>query len=188
MTLLLVRHTQPDIAPGICYGRLDVELAPSQRTDIECALKKLPLVSAIYSSPSRRCALLAEALAHRDQVAVTLDDRLRELDFGIWEGCPWDQISIAEIDHWSKDLWSVAPGQGENLQALWARITSFRLSLPHSDQTIAIVSHLGPLRAFSCQLRGSDWSTLFDQSLAYGESWQLPLHAGPNTGKDVPHE
>ena len=55
-------------------------------------------------SPLRRCHQLAQALqALRPGLASAADSRLLEMDFGEWEGQPWDALTAA-IDAWAADL------------------------------------------------------------------------------------
>ena len=35
MGLMLVRHTRPDVAPGVCYGRTDLDVAASFSAECE---------------------------------------------------------------------------------------------------------------------------------------------------------
>ena len=90
--LILVRHTQPALAEGICYGRMDLDLAPTWAREFELCLAQVPTAGTILSSPSSRCLRLAQALGQRDGVDVQVDDRLLELNFGSWEGHAWDDI------------------------------------------------------------------------------------------------
>jgi alpha-ribazole phosphatase len=169
--ITLLRHTKPLINPGICYGRLDVPLAPSQVEDMDQAIASLRPAQCIYSSPMLRCALLATRLSQRDQCALRLDDRLREIDFGQWEGQSWETIPQGLIDEWQSQLWSYAPGDGESLQQLWRRVSSFIEDIQSTGpQQLVIVSHHGPIRALYCQLHHRTMEAFFDLTLDYGHS------------------
>jgi hypothetical protein len=71
--LILVRHTQPALAEGICYGRMDLDLAPTWPREFEQCLAQIPAAGCILSSPSSRCLRLAQALGRRDGVDVQVD-------------------------------------------------------------------------------------------------------------------
>ena len=67
-------------------------------------------------SPLQRCEQLAHyLLALRPDLASNPDPRLREMDFGDWEGRPWADIARGEIDAWTQDFAHYRPGAGENL-------------------------------------------------------------------------
>ena len=127
--LWLVRHAQPDIAPGICYGRLDVPaLTAASRTAAHALAQALPQqVAAVWHSPLQRCELLAlDLLDLRPDLTQKTrpEPRIAELDFGTWEGRAWEAIARAEIDAWSARLHDHAPGGGESLAAMLARVAA----------------------------------------------------------------
>ncbi len=136
----LVRHTAVRVAPGICYGRSDLELADTAADDIARALPCLPPGARIVSSPARRCIALAAAM----DPGFTTDARLLELDFGAWEGLAWDAVPRAALDAWAADPWGFAPPGGESGHALLARVRGFWAEAKH--RPLVIVSHGGPLR------------------------------------------
>jgi alpha-ribazole phosphatase len=166
--VLLVRHTAPDVAPGVCYGRLDLGLAAGSDASIAACLTALPPVCRVISSPARRCRVLAEAIAARDGADLRLDDRLWELAFGSWEGVAWDAISRSCLDAWAADPWGYAPGGGETLGLLWERVADFLAVEGTRSDGLAIVSHHGPLRVLAAQRRGWPWQRLWEMSFACG--------------------
>jgi alpha-ribazole phosphatase len=142
----LVRHPRVAIAPGICYGRLDVVIAaPDSVTSIAEQVRAIG--ATVWSSPARRCRAVADAIGpHR------IDARLLELDFGAWEGCRWDDIPRDELDRWAADPWGFAPPRGESGAALVQRVTAFRDDILAGDHVV--VSHGGPLKVLMQMLRG----------------------------------
>ena len=99
MILHLVRHPKPAIAPGICYGQLDIS-AENVAAVATCLRDELPPGLPVWSSPLQRCRELASLLHPMPKI----DDRLAEMNFGDWEGRPWDSIPRAEIDAWAADV------------------------------------------------------------------------------------
>ena len=165
MRLILIRHPQPLVAPGVCYGSSDLPTAPD---DVERVLAELrssasiasgaarssaPVVppgTPLYSSPLQRCAALAHRLG-----APVLDARLAEMDFGAWELRSWDDIAHAEVDAWAADLVHYRPGGGENVLQVAARVAAFRAELlrqPHRQA--AIVCHAGTIRLLTALQAG----------------------------------
>lgn len=62
-TLYLIRHTRPDISPGICYGQLDIDVTDSFEREAEEIRACLPPVDLIIASPLLRTRKLADFLA-----------------------------------------------------------------------------------------------------------------------------
>lgn len=187
MELVLIRHTAVAAASGLCYGRLDVPLAPSAAADIAAVLGRLPPVAGVVSSPAARCLRLAEAIAQRDGCALALEADLRELDFGAWEGLRWDAIDRAQSDPWAEDPWRRAPPGGEREADLWARVQGWwaRWRPPAGAGRVAVVAHGGPLRLLRCLLDGAPLEHRWSYSLEPGgitmlrpAAFQSARHAG----------
>lgn len=169
MLVVLVRHTRPNVRPGICYGRLDVPLAESAPQDLNASLQQIPTASRVIASPTQRCRLLADAVAERDGLSVEEDARLLELDFGTWEGQTWQKIGEAALNAWARDIWRYAPGGGEALCDLWTRVDAFLQELSDAAHaSVVIISHHGPLRALHAQCTGRSHKKLFELSFEFG--------------------
>jgi alpha-ribazole phosphatase len=147
----LVRHPPPLIEPGICYGRLDMPVHPNADID---ELVRNPVLNGstiIWTSPARRCRDLADRIANALSIPPIADPRLLELDFGTWEGKPWDDIPRAKLDRWAADPLAFRAPDGESGAEMIARVTDFFAGL---GEDCAVVSHGGPLRVLSALLRG----------------------------------
>ena len=145
MRLVLVRHPQPDLAPGICYGRTDISTSIEAIEQVAAGLRAagLPGPLPVYASPLARCARLAAAL----DASVTLDARLAEMDFGAWEMRAWDAIPRAEVDAWAADLLHYRPGGGESVLDVAHRVAAFRRELHHP--AALVICHAGTIRLLS---------------------------------------
>lgn len=144
--LHLVRHPQPLVDPGLCYGATDVPVAEAALARVQAALaaQGLPGRLPVYASPLQRCALLASRLhAH----ALHLDARLAEMDFGRWEMRPWSAIARSEVDAWAADLLDHRPGGAENVREVAGRVAGFVDAVRASGTPEALViCHAGTIR------------------------------------------
>ena len=156
MQVFLIRHPRPLIEPGLCYGRLDVDC--EDPLPIAARLKScLPAGTPVVASPLRRARRLAEALAPETRI----DERLSEINFGEWEGQPWDGIDRALLDRWATDVLNFVPPGGESVARLQKRVIDFAGSL--KIPRVAIVSHAGVMRALFGHWRrlpASEWTQL----------------------------
>lgn len=161
---IALRHPRPAAAPGLCYGRLDLAPGPDAAAEIAAALAATPPAAAVVSSPARRARALADALAARDGLAVTVDARWQELDFGAWEGRPWTAIDRAESDPWAEDPVHRAPPGGERFADLAARVAAACAALAPGA---VVVTHAGPIRALRMALGSVSFQAAFAEAVPY---------------------
>lgn len=179
--LWLVRHARPLIAPGTCYGRLDVPADPAHTLEVAAEMASLlPRGTLMRSSPRQRCAKLALTLREaRPDLQTTptalQDGRLAEMDFGHWEGQAWDALPAPALQAWTDDFLDHPPGGGESVRRFMARV---RQALDEARQTGPSdtdqlwITHAGVIRAVQWMMRddglpqqASDWPR---STLAYG--------------------
>jgi alpha-ribazole phosphatase len=142
MTLYLVRHPRPAVAPGLCYGASDVAVPDAELARAHAALAQQNLHHLpVYASPLQRCALLAERLAPG---RVMLDARLAEMDFGAWELRPWSEIPRSDVDAWTADLLHYRPGGAENVLDAARRVQAFADEM--RGASALVVCHAGTIR------------------------------------------
>ncbi|WP_406683132.1 alpha-ribazole phosphatase [Seonamhaeicola sp. MEBiC1930] len=169
MEIYLVRHTTPKIEKGICYGQADLDLTHTWKTEFKEVKTKLPSSNdiKIISSPLRRCALLAQNLG-KD---LTLDDRLKELNFGDWELKEWNFIPEKEINPWMKDFVNVQTPNGESYTQLASRVFSLAEEVIASKEfkKVIIVSHAGPIRAILAKILNIPLKNSFKIKIEYGD-------------------
>lgn len=181
MRVYLVRHPAPAVAPGICYGQTDLDLAQDVAPCLVGLRKLLPMDAPLYSSPLKRCRHLANAL----RFAPLFDDRLKEINFGEWEMRAWDSIDRAAIDAWAAAALDHAPPGGESVAMLYQRVALF-LRERHADNTdnaddLILVTHAGVMKACCALLLGlaeAEWIKLpFDYgSVSLIENGELVWH------------
>jgi alpha-ribazole phosphatase len=159
MNLWLVRHARPLVEPGICYGANDVP-ADAQATGEQARqlAAVLPAGVGVMTSPLQRCEQLAKALCGlRPDLAFERDSRLREMDFGRWEGRRWSDISRAEYDAWVADFGAHAVGGGESVHAFMGRVAqalaAARRGVSGADGVVWI-THAGVIRAATLLAQG----------------------------------
>ncbi|MBA5690688.1 histidine phosphatase family protein [Rugamonas apoptosis] len=145
MRITLIRHPQPLVAAGVCYGSTDLQVEQAQINLVLAALAgTLPVGAPLYSSPLQRCAALAKQLA---TTPPKYDARLAEMHFGTWEMQRWDDIPRTEIDAWAAAPAHYHPGGGESVLQMATRVASFYAALRTDAPSDAIiVCHAGTIR------------------------------------------
>ncbi|MGB3071992.1 MAG: histidine phosphatase family protein [Ottowia sp.] len=174
-TLWLVRHAPVLAEKGLCYGVSNLladDAATSQTAEVLAA--NVPEGVAVHVSPLQRCQQLAWSLQLlRPDLRFNEDPRLREMDFGAWEGQPWASIKRAEFDVWLADFAHVSPGGGESVAALMARVAQAWDEWAASAADALWITHAGVMRAALLLSRGirlpataADWPSA---NMPYGE-------------------
>ena len=166
MGVLLIRHTQPDIAPGYCYGQTDIDLPPDAEQDfakVRDALLHTPLADPprLVTSPLRRCRHLAAWLSAALDWPLSVDARLQEMHFGAWEGQAWDDIPREQLDAWAGDLWRARPHGGESVTQLKTRVAAAIAEYEARRGAHILVTHAGVIKVALAAAMGAqalDWS------------------------------
>jgi broad specificity phosphatase PhoE len=173
--LLLVRHGETLANREFRYiGTRDDVLSEQGEFQAEAlaeALSILP-VAAVYSSPRRRTIATAEPVAARHQLTVQLLSELVEGSFGAWEGLSRAEVLARSTEDerllrdWEANP-EIAPPGGESFVTLRERVVGAveRLAQVHPDQTIVLVSHVGPIKVLLCAAMGAPLSSLFQMFL-----------------------
>lgn len=94
-TVVLWRHGQTDYnATARLQGQVDIPLNATGRSQAAAAARALEELqpAAIVSSDLERALDTGRALGQRLGLEVSVDERLRERSFGIWEGLTHDQM------------------------------------------------------------------------------------------------
>ncbi len=147
--LWLVRHAQPLIAAGVCYGITDMAADDAAtRAAAKVLAGQLAPGTRVLSSPLLRCMqLTSELLQLRPDLRATTDVRLVEMDFGSWEGWRWQDIPKDAIDQWTAQFGTYRFGGRESVQELMARVGAARIESRASSLPTAWVTHAGVIRA-----------------------------------------
>jgi len=172
--LWLARHAPVLAEKGLCYGVSDLPAGETATLQAAKALAaRLPEGWPVYASPLRRCQQLARSLrALRPDLSFDDDLRLRELDFGAWEGRLWTAIERAEFDAWLADFAHNCPGGGESVASLMARVGQAWDDWQAKGVGTLWITHAGVMRAAVLLSRGT----------------RMPATAAGWPSADMPHE
>jgi broad specificity phosphatase PhoE len=118
----------------------------------------------LIASDLARCAETAAILGAHWGIVPRPDPRLREIDIGAWTGLTREQIEQREADLLARfeaeDL-EARPGGGETRLEIRARVraAAAELAQAHRGRRVALVTHLGAIRALvpGAELANADW-------------------------------
>ncbi|MGC4083022.1 MAG: histidine phosphatase family protein [Vicinamibacterales bacterium] len=152
-TFLLIRHGLTDAVGQVMTGHdAGVHLNATgrdQAADLPLRLGSAH-IDAIYASPLERTRETAQPIADARGLAVQIDPRFIEVDFGGWTKRRFADMS--GDPHWqiyNAYRGVTRPPDGEGLIDVQARVVDALLDLAHTHpgQTVAIVSHADTIRA-----------------------------------------
>lgn len=181
-TLHFVRHG-PTCERALTGWR-DAPADLSNQTHIDQLNAKLPETAIVIASDLRRASDTADLLG---RTRLSNDPRLREINFGDWDGKTFDQITQTHPTG-SRAFWEtpgdIAPPSGESWNMAQTRITAAINDLrgAHAGRHIIIVAHFGailtqlqialgcsPAQALKFQIDPLSVTTLTD----FGETWGI---------------
>ena len=156
-TIFFIRHGETDWnAEGRLQGQRDIPLNDLGRVQAAEAGKILSSLATQpedldwWVSPLLRTRETAERARNAIGLHPTyykMDDRLKELSFGRWEGMTWKDVRRSDpagAMRREKNKWEATPPDGESYVMLAERVTAFLESIRRDT---VIVSHGGVGRA-----------------------------------------
>ena len=125
---------------------------------------------AIYTSPLLRARQTADPLSRLAGVPTTLEDGLKEIGYGEWEGLRQEEVKQRwpeAFEYWADDVASRGTPGGETAFHVAARAMRVveAIRSRHQQGNVMIVSHKATLRVITCALLGLD-VRLFRQRIA----------------------
>lgn len=163
-TLLLARHGETDWNRDHRWqGHTGPPLNAKGRSQAAALASGLRGVDAVYSSDTERARETAEIVAARLGLGVKTDRRLREVDFGDWEGLTRHEIDRDYAGAFTR--WEACerplPAGVEPDEAMAERVVEALLEIAswHPKARVLVVTSGGPIRAAQAHLQGLDQVT-----------------------------
>ncbi len=146
----LMRHGEP--VGGRRYrGQVDDPLSEKGWAQMHAAVTGAVPCTRIVSSPLLRCRAFAETLAGRHGLPLALDERLKEVGFGVWEGksaTEIEQEAPGTLARFKADPVNARPAGAEPLADFHARVAAALddLLARYAGEHVLLVGHAGVMR------------------------------------------
>ncbi|MEU0244904.1 bifunctional RNase H/acid phosphatase [Streptomyces sp. NPDC006235] len=190
-TFVLLRHGETPLTPQKRFsgsGGSDPALSDIGRDQAERAaalLARRGTIQAIVSSPLARTRETAGIVAARLGLDVSVDDGLRETDFGAWEGLTFAEVRERHPD--DLNAWLASPdaeptGGGESFAATATRIAATRdkLVAAYAGRTVLLVTHVTPIKTLVRLALGAPPESLFRMELSAASLSVVAYYADGN--------
>jgi len=161
-TIDLMRHGAVIGDTGL-YGRTDIALSEQGWLQMQQSVNIDLQYQKVVSSPLQRCLRFAEAYSSKDNLNLTTEPLLQEMNFGLWDGYSFDQLQHcwADLEKFWQNPLKVTPPEGEALSEFHQRTMQAwdeLLQLCRGSQAL-IVTHAGVIRMILAQLLHVDWTS-----------------------------
>lgn len=160
---------------GVCYrGSQDDALTPQGWKQMWCTVGTNCPWNYVVSSPLTRCAEFAHELARSRLLPIVIDERLREMHFGEWEGRRVAELLATDRDrvtkYWSDPAGHAPPG-AEPFYLFQTRVLTAwdELISRQADAHLLIVSHGGPIRVILGHVLGMQLQALLRLEVSHAD-------------------
>jgi alpha-ribazole phosphatase len=187
--LLLVRHGETDwTVQGRFLGHTDLGLNEKGQRQATAVAHRLSRekIQTIYTSDLQRVQAFAQAIADyqeasRGTAIVLPDRRLREVNFGEWDGLTYAEIlrrAPDSVNAWQADFLKTAPPGGESLEQLADRVKPFLAGILEGfpEKTLVIAGHAGSLQCLVCLALGLPVKMYWQFRLALASISQISIY------------
>ncbi|NGO79253.1 bifunctional RNase H/acid phosphatase [Streptomyces sp. YC504] len=189
-TFVLLRHGETALTPQKRFsgsGGTDPVLSEAglaQAERVAAALAARGTIEAIVSSPLTRCRQTASAVAARLGLDLSVEDGLRETDFGAFEGLTFAEAKErfpAELDAWLASPDAAPPG-GESFAEVAVRVAEARDRLVerYAGRTVLLVTHVTPVKTLVRLALGAPPESLFRMELSAASLTAVAYYADGN--------
>ena len=190
-TFVLLRHGETPLTPQKRFsgsGGTNPSLSAVGRDQAERAATALATrgtIQHIIASPLTRTRETAAAVADRLGLPVTIEEGLRETDFGAWEGLTFGEVRERypdDLTTWLADPTAQPTGGGESFADTATRIAATRdkLTATYAGRTVLLVTHVTPIKTFVQLALGAPPESLFRMELSAASISAVAYYADGN--------
>lgn len=156
MDIIFIRHGITEYNESRKFGgKSDISLSQKGIAQAKEAalLINSEEISKVYVSPLKRTLETGKFLG----LEGIVDERLKEMDFGIFEGYSYQEIEKnypKEAENWTKDYINYRIPKGESLEDLYIRISDFIDDISNEQGRVLIITHEGVIKCALCSIFG----------------------------------
>lgn len=142
-------------------GRTDTDISPKGEKQLARLAERFKDIDfdIIYSSPLKRTRATAAAVNKYHTAEVIIDDRLIEINGGVWEGVKWADIpTLYPEEHklWTDKMEDFRIKDGEAMTEVYERMSRAvdEIAAKNPGKKVVVVSHGCALRNYLCYANG----------------------------------
>ena len=153
----IIRHGEPVGGRRYRGYSVDDPLTEKGWKQMRTAVPKSPPWTHIVTSPLKRCLEFSQELADDLHIPYRIEDNLKEIGFGDWEGKNPEEILAKDpqaLDHFYQDPVNNRPDGAEPLDSFSLRVWQAYQTIlnENKDQHTLVVAHAGVARAITANI------------------------------------
>ena len=153
----VIRHGEPVGGRRYRGFSIDDPLTEKGWEQMRAAVPETPQWKHIISSPLKRCLDFSQELADDLQIEYSVEDNVKEIGFGDWEGKTPEEILAQDseaLSHFYQDPVNNRPDGAEPLGSFSERVWQAynKIIEEHQDKHVLIVAHAGVARAITANI------------------------------------
>jgi probable phosphoglycerate mutase len=164
----IIRHGEPEGGHRYRGHSVDDPLSKTGWQQMWNAVPDKPCWNHIITSPLARCQQFSAALAETSGISFTVEDNIKEIGFGVWEGRTPDDIKANDGDalqRFIQDPVNNRPAGAEPLADFAERVWSVyqSISQQHHGEHVLMVAHAGVIRAITSKILGMSLDDVYSK-------------------------
>ncbi|MDH5393637.1 MAG: histidine phosphatase family protein [Gammaproteobacteria bacterium] len=164
----ILRHGEPDGIDCFRGSGVDHPLTQQGWKQMQAAIAQGTRWDLIISSPLCRCLDFGKKISAELGLDLIVDDNLKEIGFGVWEGRSKEDIQQNDADAYKKFCLNPVkyrPAGAEPLEKFSNRIwhTFESLAAQHQSKRILIIAHAGVIRVVIAKTMGLALDDVYNQ-------------------------
>lgn len=178
----VIRHGEPVGGRRYRGYSIDDPLTEKGWLQMRAAVPEKPPWQHIVSSPLKRCLEFSQELANDLQITINIEDNLKEIGFGDWEGKTPEEILAEDseaLNHFYQDPVNNRPDGAESLHTFSQRVWHAYLDIieDHRDKHVLIVAHAGVARAITANILKMSLDDVYSRlRIEYGAIIRSSIH------------
>lgn len=107
---------------------------------------------------------------------MELNDSLKEVNFGDWEGLLWEQIDRDLIEQWAQQPTRFEFPGGESLLAFEQRVTGIFSQLKTLPEDTCVFTHGGVIRLMLALAENQSWESQLQRPVPFASVTEVKIH------------
>jgi len=162
----LIRHGEPIGGRAIRGNGINDPLSELGWQQMRTTIAEYSKWNVVVSSPLIRCLAFSQELSLRLDIPLVIENNLKEVGFGSWEGRTQDEIqknNSEEYENFYRDPVNCRPKNAESLSDFYSRVvtTYNKIIQLYQGQNILFVIHAGVIRVIITYILQTELNSMY---------------------------